>query len=96
MIEENVLLGEQQLVSLAQVLCTVVKETNVCVQALLSTLSQMQPPITYSRWIDLQKKQKKKNEKTNVCRPPNFPAQSEAKGLRRMAVGGTLATGCLH
>lgn len=38
----------------------------------------------------------KKNEKTNVCRPPNFPAQSEAKGLRIMAVGGTLATGCLH
>lgn len=63
MIEENVLLGEQQLVSLAQVLCTVVKETNVCVQALLSTLSQMQPPITYSRWIDLQKKQKKKMKK---------------------------------
>lgn len=60
MIEENVLLGEQQLVSLAQVLCTVVKETNVCVQALLSTLSQMQPPITYSRWIDLQKKKMKK------------------------------------
>lgn len=39
MIEENILLGEQQLVSLAQVLCTVVKETNVCSGSLLHFVS---------------------------------------------------------
>lgn len=49
--------------------------------ALCSTLSWPRPPGRYSGSVC-----------KNVRRPPKFPARVEAMGLRRMVVGGTLAT----